>query len=147
MNVAILGLSKIKMWVDAVWSVSALVCVPGLILTGGFWLAGGGSGGSIIGRLSEIHISHQHPQSAVRDFSIETEGAVVYKMRLVDVSGMTVYSYPEVITNSKEFGNLVVKMPQIKGGTYDLYADITYAKNPIRTNTVAVKMARVNVGE
>jgi len=80
--------------------------------------------------------------------AVELPGQVLYKMRLVDANGVTVYSYPQELASGKEFGNLVVKIPSsVKNGEYDLYSEMTYAKNPIRTETVEIKLAHVNVGD
>lgn len=143
---------KLKFWGDIIGSIACLFVVPGMIVTTVFWaIGGGGSITTFVGKSSAVHAVRGEVSQIKTDLSVATDSKkIMYRLRLVDLKGNTVYTYPDsdVTDVSPEMGNVLVQVPNtITRGQYDLYADIRYAKNPIRSEIVKIKVARIFVEE
>lgn len=142
---------KLKFWGDAIGSVASLIAVPGLVFTALAWSAGAGSSAFFAGKSSSVHAVRGETSEIKTDLSITTDSKkIMYRMRLVDLHGNTVYTYPDsdITDVSPKMGNVLVQVPaEVKKGEYDLYADVMYAKNPIRSETLKIKVARIFIDE
>lgn len=138
-------ISKIKFYSDALWGVAAVCGAPCLMLAAGYWASGGGDGLSVASRLQQLTAIRGQTSTVHPDLEVQTSSSkVVYRIRLVDKQGRTVYVYPEV--ESSSVGNTVIQIPDVPGD-YEIYTDITYAKNPIKNETLRVKTAKLSVGD
>lgn len=142
---------KIKFWGDAIGSIAALTVVPGLVFTTVMWTVGGGSSAFFVGKSSSVHAVRGEVSEIKTNLAITTDSKkIMYRMRLVNQQGDTVYTYPDsdITDVSPKMGNILVQVPTgVKKGEYDLYADVMYAKNPIRSETLKIRVARIVVDE
>lgn len=142
---------KIKVWLDLCWGALALFCVPALIATAVFWTFGGGHGATMTSISSSVHAVRGGFSRIPSDVTLATDSQkIIYRMRLVNLKGKTVYTYPDtqVTDEIPKIDNVVIQVPnEVPKGEYDLYTDVTYAKNPIRTGTIQIKVARIFIDE
>lgn len=145
-------LSKTKVWLDIVGSFASLICTPIIVVSGIAWVSGFGHSATVTSRaLSAVHAQPGSVSEIDSDIKVDTDSTkLVYRLRLTDVNGHTVYVYPqsEVLNKIPKLTRIMIQVPdEIKQGTYLLYTDVTYAKNPIRTGVVSTQVAKIEIDE
>ena len=141
---------KLKFWLDFVYTVAALFCVPAAIGSCLVWGFGYGHTAYVAARTS-MYVQAQAGSTSEIDTDLDVQSdsqKFTYSLRLVDSNGQTAYTYPEsdVLTSMPNMSKIVIQVPaDIKSGSYGLYTDVTYAKNPLRTGTVSTKIARIEI--
>lgn len=143
--------------VDAVWGYVCLFSVPvgaGIVI---YWsaqapaldavVAGGESGQP---RVYEMDSNESLFVDSPLQFAPTIEH-VAYRAHLVDSEGEVAYSYPEVIV-SKSSGfrasDFSLKVPNgLPDGTYYLNVEAIYPLNPIKTASLHLEIAKINIGQ
>lgn len=143
---------KTKVWGEIVGSLASLVCTPILVASGIAWMSGVGHSASVTSRaLSAVHAVPGEISEIEPDIKVDTDATkITYRLRLTDINGHTVYVYPqsEVLDKMPKLTKVMIQVPdQIDKGTYILYTDVTYAKNPIRTGVVSTQVAKIEIDE
>lgn len=141
---------KAKVWFDGIATLATLFCVPALIVSGGLWLAGFGHSAYVSSRESPQVFAHAGGVSEIdTDLEVKTDSPkLVYNLRLVSEEGVSVYTYPtsEVLTEMPALSKIFIQVPEsIQAGTYSLYTDVTYFKNPISAGVISTKVASLKI--
>lgn len=147
----VVWVQKSKAYLDGIWTIASLVCVPSLVGITGYWALGDGGIAQVTSKShTQVYAVAGETKSIKPDVKLSLESnRVVYKMRLVNVEGKTVYTYPEVLAEGDkppEFGDMLIQVPsEVPTGVYQLVADVSYPRNPLKTNSLQVELAKINV--
>lgn len=74
---------------------------------------------------------------------------VAYRLKLVDDTGDVKYTYPNVVIGDDQLklDEVKIKLPDtIQPGAYSLVADMEYLINPIKSNSMQIELAHIEIG-
>lgn len=148
-----LWFQKIKAIADIVWAFACMLCVPALVMTTAFWAVGpsGGRSAYVTSRAeTTVHASAGEMAQVPSGVKVSVDSdRKVYRMKLYNASNTLVYTYPDIVPEdgeNPEIGNLMVNVPNgTPAGEYQLYVDVIYLLNPIKNNTLRVRVAKITV--
>ncbi len=145
----LLWLKKIKLYLDTLWLVGSMLAVPGLIGVTCYWLTGAGHSAAVSNTPTSVHATQGSVAKIKSHLTVTTTARTLYRLKLIDANGVVVCVYPDMEppnSETPEFGNIVIRVPDtVAQGSYQLFADIVYAVNPIKSNVVRVKVADITV--
>ena len=143
---------KLKAFLDFAWALSCLTCVPALVVTTAFWLVGPQSRSATIFTKTEAVVHAQAGELANVNSNVQMKIEAekkVYRMKLYDSSGKLMYTYPDLVPEQgedPEIGNVMIQVPNgTPAGEYQLYVDVIYPMNPLKTNTLTARVATITV--
>lgn len=145
-----LWFQKLRAWIDGIWTLASLVCVPSLAAISFYWATGDSGFAQITqhGATTEVHAVAGELANIKNSVSIKTPMEVMrYQMILVEAQTQTqVFSYPPQQANDKELGNVLIQLPSdLKIGSYELYADVLYPANPLKASEFKVRIAEIKI--
>lgn len=141
--------------IDTIWGYICLLSVPagaGVVI---YWSAQAPTSGDVVGKTEQAQVYEIDSSESIYvdsplQFSPDIE-QVAYRAHLYDSDGGIAYSYPEVVV-SKSSGFRVsdfsLKVPNgLPDGTYYLNVEAIYPLNPIKTASLHIEVAKINIGQ
>lgn len=141
-----LWIQKVKTTMDALWGVTCLFCVPGVVVTAvGLMIPHGAHGGVGLGQKIYSFEVSDLIEKAPRSYSPEagTGGFFAYRLGLFDRQGKLVHEYPDQLVEPNldaQRGSIVIEIPNdVPSGEYSLKV--------FKSSGYTVREVPLNVGE
>lgn len=140
-----LWFQKVKSTIDALWGVTCLFCVPGVVVaTIGMLLPNGGAYGGGGSRTFSVERSDL-VEAAPRSYSSNVGGELVYHLGLFNRKGQLVHEYSDQLIESQldaQHGSIVIEIPNdVPSGEYSLRV-FKSGEQPVRDVPLSVGDSR-----
>lgn len=136
---------------DTAFGIASLCVIPALFTIGGYWYTQKPTLNNLDRRaISALDVPAGSTARLADPFHLTADTTVaVYHVSLIDAQGEAAYVYPDVMVKDPQhmdLGSQSVSIPaSLRPGVYSLDVDVQYKLNPIKTASVRVQLARIQV--